>query len=348
MAVIKIGYGGDYDWSKGTSVNLQGTATVSPTSDDGYKILSFNSSLIVSTKLWTDLTGWSEGSSANTDSSSDGTTLLQTVSTSAVNGAQSYMNNNTFMASDGTMAFVTKIKLAKPSVSTVATSGLGHYIEFADGVRGHGYSLRSNGTNFNVYSYGGALRNFQCGLIDTRYHIYSIYNSGSANADVFVQSGKEYYTTGSTAGSSSRYVYHSTQQSALIEDLQTNIYVTYGFSSPNIWETTDATWTSTYNDAIYDAGSGKQWEKLDWTAVTDNSTGCVVKARCASTAAGLSSATYETLTSGVDFTTKGQWIQIEVTMSDGSSGQYTPILKDIQMTSEDAPITFIPQIICCN
>jgi hypothetical protein len=92
------------------------------------------------------------------------------------------------------------------------------------------------------------------------------------------------------------------------------------------------------DSAIFNAGAGNQWSKLDFTHDTSNGTAITYQVRCASSSGGLSSATYETIAnSGDAIVTKGQFAQIKVTMEDADSGQYTPILQDMELTSESAP-----------
>jgi hypothetical protein len=85
-----------------------------------------------------------------------------------------------------------------------------------------------------------------------------------------------------------------------------------------------------------DLGTGKRAKQLIFTKEELNSTSVTVKARCASTESGLADATYETVTSETELTTKGQWVEIETTLTGAGSGEFTPLLKTLWVESEDS------------
>jgi len=335
MATVTIGHSKTYDWSKGALVNLQHTNITTNSGADGWMVLAFEAS--TTEKAWSNLTDWTVSANGTATATSDGTELTLTNPTGVVN-----ISKTSFLDADVTHTVLNLIKF--DSYGTTAAQWNGFTLYGGDGTRRRAYNWHSDGTYEDLYNYsppvGDAVKYDTTYPIDTsRYHIRGYYNADGADADVMVIDGEEILTGIDT------YTSSSDSRKLMLENggnpVTVKVLWTKHWNTPTPWETTDATWTSTYDDAIFDAGSGNQWKKLDWTAVTANSTGLVMKVRCAATSGGLSSATYETVTSGTDFTTKDRYIQIECTMSDASSGRFTPVLKDLTMTDEEGsgPVT---------
>ncbi|MBI4334860.1 MAG: hypothetical protein HY673_26695 [Chloroflexi bacterium] len=81
-------------------------------------------------------------------------------------------------------------------------------------------------------------------------------------------------------------------------------------------------------------GAGTQWGTVSWNGSTPAGTSLEVRVRAADTVAGLDFQTYQLVSSGVEFTATGQYIQIQVKFSASQAGT-SPILYDLTVQSKE-------------
>lgn len=328
---IGIGYGKSNDWNKGTLVNLQNTNITTATAADGWLVLG--ASTPTESYPFDNLTGWT----------------LYTGGTKEINPAGFYHS----LSSGGQTALIFKGYSVQSKIACMALQkdvSLANYQPTTyRGGRLFNLSttnktlypiLHSNGTNYVIGARGDATSTMYSTdkpVDDSRWHLHGAYYSEDSTSGAISIDGIEYVVNPVIMTSSTPEWNVGTWTNA--DSIQTEFRLDFfmgWIGSISCYTTSGANWTSTYSDAIYNAGTGKQWKKLSWSSDTSNSTSLVVKVRCASTSAGLSSASYETVTSNSDFSSKGQWIQIECTFGTASSGRYTPVLKTIDITEENA------------
>jgi len=341
LTATSIGYGKTYDWTKGVSTNLQDTNITTATGQNGYKLLSHSAPTIA--KIWSDFTSWTESSDAGSDASTDGT---EYTSYSNNAGSVACMNNTGFVgATTWAVAFLAKIIV--PGTTTATDNGNRSGIHFitSSTTRYTLVSIRSDGTNIDVYAnYDNSwtMNKYDTAFpVDTtKYHLFEFYSANENNNMKLSIDGIEYLSGMSTANNNAlagTYQIGTRKGTVESNNPQTKLRFTHYFNTTTRYITTDATWESTYNDSIFNAGTGKVWKTINWNATTDNGTVIKIEVRCASSADGLASSTYTEITNGSDIVNRNQFIQIRATMSDAGSGQYTPILKDISLTPERLP-----------
>lgn len=338
-ATKTFGYGKTYDWSStywSTLTNVQDTNITTATASDGWKVLSYATA--TATKTWSDMDGWTEGNTGTgADSSIDNGQLKQDSGTGANSLTQMYKLD--FGASDNTWGSANLVKFDVLSTST-ADAQAGSMFRMYDGTRRHFFAVRSDGTYFDLYSHDGTHHN----KIDTtvpadttRYHLLGRYNNNAANGTVISMDGVELTTSARTiadATAAGRFDLFAQHPTGDPNNVGHHVVWTKFFDGIARWQTSDGVMESSPSAAPYDAGVGSRWSQIDWTAVTANSTALTVEYRVAGSAAALASASYATATSGAALASKDRFIQIKVTMSDASSGQYTPVLKDMTLTNE--------------
>lgn len=330
-----FGYGKTYDWSStywSTLTNVQDTNITGPTTSDGWKVLGWDN--IDVTKEWTNLTGWTTqyGTGGEVSISGGNTLHLYAANSSGTRYALAY--NTTWNPSDSTYGIGTLVKVTSYSTQTITNTDSGFFLYNIDGARLHIHDIRSDGTNIDIYSNNGSTvtKTADTSLTpDTsRYHLW-MQTSGSSNNDdafywdgIFIASGKN--DGGAHAANQVNYQCQNTATNGTEVYGKNLVHV----SATNPYYTDDGVMESDATDAVFDAGSGNVWKKLYWTDDTSNSTAITYEVRCASTSGGLAGASYETISaSGDSIVTQDRYIQIKVTFADASSGQYTPILKDL-------------------
>lgn len=348
MATKTFGLGKTYDWSStywSTLTNVQDTNITTATGADGWKVLAFVSAAITKNfGVDGNFTGWTEGSAGSCDSLIDGN-LKQY----AVAGGYTIVDSPNMSA--GIKANITAYKLAKITTFTSpSTSNIWSGSEVSLPNRGK-IAWSYIGKDATSTYFSGIIQKGATGAtaksadttvaIDNRYHLHGLYRPDNDNQYTLVFDGKELITDGGCATDSGDRMSIGQRTGAGETGVVGTSYcqVSWLWYTKTPWQTSDGILESDATSAVFDAGVGEQHKKLEWTADTSNGTAIVVEARCAATSGGLSSASYETLTSGIDITTKGRYIQIKITLQDASSGQYTPILKDMTLTTETAPAT---------
>lgn len=344
MATKTFGLSQTYDWSStywSTITNVQNTyvSVANPITSDGWLVLDFTTP--TQTKDWSDGSGsgWTETSGAGSDTLFEGTHLRQYATT---NDASTEYASTSFGAADTSFTQMMMIQIEAYVYSTRTAQGDGSDLVTRDGTRLHITDIRTDSTDTNIDVWEGAgtaVKHTTTNPIETtRYHIWGYYNNNGANADTVIYDGKEQFTNGENVNNTDAY--RTTLQARKRDTGGTNpdhnIQWNKYFNSITPWQTADGVIESDATQAVFDAGLGKIWTNLAWTHDTSNSTAIVYQVRCATTSGGLSSASYETIAnSGDPIVSKERYIQVKATLSDASSGRYTPILKTLTLTSGD-------------
>lgn len=341
---VTFGYGKTFDWSStywSTLTNVQDTNITTPTASDGWKKLAFVAA--TTSKAWTDMDGWTESNGGNGDSSISSNTLVQDGgSGAATTGSQVYdldwANGGT---GDATFRMASMVKFAAFSTNTNTNVISGSSVRHYDGARAHIQYVRSDGTNLDIYSHSDATNSVKVdtsvALDTTRYHVMGFYCNNANDADVMVMDGVEIATgleNFSSTATPGRVDVITFRLSGDVNNIGATYAWTHYFNTIAPFATADGVMESSPTASQYDAGVGNRWSQIDWTAVTANSTALTVEYRVAGSAAALAAASYATATSGAALASKDRFIQIKITMADASSGQYTPVLKDMTLTNE--------------
>jgi hypothetical protein len=164
-----------------------------------------------------------------------------------------------------------------------------------------------------------------------------MYGTNGANSDSFCLNGKEVIS-----GSGETYNYapasgYTVLANVRLNDTNTSSTVfTKFWNTKNRFTTSGCTWESDANNSIFDAGASKQWKVGSYDSIELNGATVLLEYRCAASVAGLSSASYATLTSSVDLGSKYRYIQLRATLSTSNSGRCAPLLISISLTPEDA------------
>jgi hypothetical protein len=299
---ISIGHSKTYDWTKGATSNLQHTNITTATASDGWMILAFIAA--TTSTDWANLTGWTAGGSGTyTCEISPASQLHQSGTYVAANGYAYLLKDGwaNGASGDNTCGMFHLAKFNPASTSSSLSDWSGCLVTLLDGTRQHRWNIRSDGTNFDFYTQDddGAFVKTDGNIpADARFHIVGDYCNNTGDGLVVVCDGIEQTTTGKTLPYTSYVGY--TQIDTISRSGQGNFQNwfewTKYFNSITPYTTTDGTWTSTFDDAIFDAGVGKQWRTLSFDVVANGGT-IVVQIRCAPTAALLASAQarFETL-----------------------------------------------------
>lgn len=336
MSTITFGKGKTYGWSStywSSRTNLQHSNIAATTDTNGWLLLDQPSP--TTEQLFNNLTGWSILNS--TTEISPAGQVRRAPSTYTGFYKASWMNGG---SADNTWSASTLVKIDVPGVYTLENgNGSGSSWAIYDGTRTSFVQIRSDGSNFTVWALqsGTTWRKIATGpVVDTNWHLITIFNNNSANNTGVMIDGTIITTTcytyayGGETGKLEALAYKATGDGS-VEDHQD--FFRY-YNTITSFNTSDGVLESDSTSALFDAGAYNAFSQIDWTAVTDNSTAITFQVKTASTQAGLAAASYFSVTSGVAFSQLNQkrFIQVKGTFADASSGLYTPILKDLTLT----------------
>jgi hypothetical protein len=351
MATITFGLAQTYDWSSSywstvTNVVAAGVNSSSAAAEDGWVILSEVTATL--SEAWDDLTGWTEDSKDACDSLIDPAGQLHQYAASGTGSDDTTITDDDWASgsASSTWTLTLAMQMGTQSISTATNLNRGGYFVFDDGTRFYEWNVRSDGTNFDLYTHDADntwYKHDTTHAVDTNWHRVTYRNNNTVDALELLIDGVVYMTTGHTRGnvaSSGRLwlgQFWDAGDAATVEHhvAQVDYYNTY-----TAFQTTDGVLESDVTDAIYDAGLGSRWSQVDWTHDTSNSTALTYQVRCADSSADLTNMSYETISSSGDsIVSKGRFIQVKITFADASSGQYTPVLKTLTLTNETAVST---------
>jgi hypothetical protein len=332
MATKTFGYGKTYDWSSTywtTLTNVQNTKITTTTAADGWKVLSF-ASPTVSTD-WDNLTGWTV-----TDANSEILPAGQLRQHVDSGDTSTNCLRASWLPTGGTITVSQLVKFDNTTWYSGTNNG-GDQIRIADASRDQYSILRNNSGKWAYTRYDAGYADETISDVDSdtdRFHIYTYYNNNSADAGIISLDGQEIVTGANDNGVVATNEFYNLLNKGSATLVEHHIDWTKAWNNITPWQTSDGVMESDATNAVFDAGSANLWSTLSWTHDVSNATTLVYQVRCSSSTAGLATATYETIAnSGDGIISQNRYIQVKITMSDDSSGRYTPILKDLTLTS---------------
>jgi hypothetical protein len=328
MADISFGLGQTYTWSDdfwATKTNIRSVNESDFGIGDGWLCLSKISP--TTAEPWDNIGSWVENNDPNGDNVISGGVLTQTAPSGAAfiyntNWANGGVSNGTWSME----AYTRFIVLGYSSNYSL------RWIYFEDGVRTHALYFKDTSGSLD---YAGTDKSFGASgiSVDTRAHLIEVRNNNIANSDnLYIDGSLVASNIVTTAAGGGGYIDNGTVYKAGgPANLETRYADLNYYDTFTPFQTSDGIYESDPNDSLADAGIGVVWNKVTYVAITDNSTLCTIVARTSDTAGGLAGASYFSITSGVEFSSsnKKRYLQIKITFSDASSGQYTPILKSL-------------------
>ena len=339
---ISFGYGKTYQWDKFTQYNVRNVNLTTPASKDGYVIADWSATDWH--KDWTNLTGWSMSLRSGTAEIVNNAVTGNTYAFHCKQSTDTMYTSVTKTAvysqagSNYAWAYFLSFPSICNSTSISAAYMWGTIFYQYDSASQIYINWRSTTEGWAIYDYNTNLaspnqlvKHATNIATDQRYHLWEALHIANGQNVTYVLDGTQVITDGWTFENPSlgEVDFQNSKRAG------TNIsesYMAYSraYRSYNRYIAISSQ-ESLSSDAVFDAGAGNAWDRINITGATENNTAITIEARTASIWGALSSAAYFTTTNNTtwDASNKKEFIQIRPWIITAQSGRYTPVLKDM-------------------